>query len=485
MKRLYRKVRHNWCYRKGNFLKTRVYKTTDEDIVDERDLWSYFQLGMYDTVTKLTPDKFGWKGYMALIVSYAATGKHAKAAAYLKELKACKKCQGHLVKISKALAPFMPEASLKLLDQAAKKPNIFYCALLIRAGHKEKAFKILTEQIASKSSRQEPEAYLYATNVSNDLSNAKMLRNLNTFLVFNGVPKVRLKDKQLPPSVLNITCKQELNKEKSPLVSILMTTYQTGHRADVAIESLLNQTYQNIELIVVDDASNDDTTDIIKEWVKKDKRVRLIELSQNVGTYVAKNIALLEAKGEFVTCHDSDDWSHPLKIERQAMPLVKNRRLMATISSWIRIDDNGKYYTRSVYPLLRQNPSSLMFRREKTLAKAGIWDCVRTGADSEFIARLKLVFGRKKVKRIKEPLSFGAHRSDSLMNASSTGYCEFGMSPQRLEYWESWNKWHIEELRKGKKPFIAPDLLAPRKFEAPDSIVLEKDSINSAWNSAK
>ena len=149
---------------------------------------------------------------------------------------------------------------------------------------------------------------------------------------------------------------------------------------------------------------------------------------------------------------------------------------MATISSWVRLSDRGEYYARPVHPLMRQNPSSLMFRKEKVLKQAGIWDTVRTGADSEYIARLKLVFGRKKVKRIKEPLSFGAHREDSLMTSSETGYCDLGVSPQRLEYWEAWGHWHIDEVRKGKKPFISTDLLAERPFEAPRVIAVDKET---------
>lgn len=97
----------------------------------------------------------------------------------------------------------------------------------------------------------------------------------------------------------------------------------------------------------------------------------------------------------------------------------------------------------------------------------------------EYIARLKIVFGRLNIKRIKEPLAFGAHRDDSLMTSKDTGYCNIGMSPQRLEYWESWSKWHIEELAQGKKPNLEINLLAKRKFDAPQRIITPSQDIQS------
>ncbi len=260
-----------------------------------------------------------------------------------------------------------------------------------------------------------------------------------------------------------------------PLVSVLMTTYQTGIRADVAIRSVLEQSYRNIELIVVDDASQDNTPQVVQDWVKRDDRVKYIRLGRNGGTYVAKNIGLRHARGDFVTCHDSDDWSHPLKIERQVRPLLENARLVATTSHWIRMQDDGFYYARPVHPLMRINPSSPLFRRELVLSRAGIWDGVRTGADSEFLARLRLVFGRSAVRRVVQPLTLGSHRPDSLMTASSTGYSDTGISPQRLAYWEAWSHWHIETLRRRDKPRLPADIEAMagnRPFAVPAEIAM-------------
>jgi hypothetical protein len=185
---------------------------------------------------------------------------------------------------------------------------------------------------------------------------------------------------------------------------------------------------------------------------------------------VAKTVGLEHARGDFVTCHDSDDWSHPQKLALQMRPLLMNRQVVATTSHWVRLADDGTCYARPVYPLMRLNGASPLFRRREVEDNAGLWDAVRTGADSEFHARLQLVFGRDAVRRLARPLTFGAHRANSLMTAPDTGHTAHGMSPMRLAYWEAWTRWHVAELRAGRKPRM-PALLAqrPRPFAvAPD-----------------
>ncbi len=322
----------------------------------------------------------------------------------------------------------------------------------------------------------EPELYLYLSNAQPQ-GNLKRLACMNAYIEAMGLSPVGLIDCSRPPAPHNLN--YDLNspsEERERQVTVLMTAHQSDQHIDSAVRSLMQQTWKNIELIIIDDASTDNTVKIIEEWCRKDARVRLVALYNNVGTYVAKNIGLQFASGEFVTCHDSDDWSHPLKIERQVLPLLRNRKLVCTTSDWVRMQDDGTYYARPVHPLQRFNPSSPLFRRKEVLETTGAWDCVRTGADSEFIARLKIVFGRKAVLRIRQPLAIGAHRPGSLMTGTATGYTAGRMPPDRLEYWESWTHWHIEELRAGRKPRM-PGLLEQRAFSAPESIRVPRERI--------
>lgn len=147
------------------------------------------------------------------------------------------------------------------------------------------------------------------------------------------MPALTLQDTATPPNPCNVVVADALPSMDGPLVTVLMTTFRTGERASVAIQSLLNQTYRNLEIIVVDDASDDATLAHVQAWASRDARVRVLRLPVNGGTYLAKSLGLQMARGEFVTCHDSDDWSHPLKIERQVRPLLEDASLVATTSS--------------------------------------------------------------------------------------------------------------------------------------------------------
>lgn len=252
-----------------------------------------------------------------------------------------------------------------------------------------------------------------------------------------------------------------------PLVSVLMTTFNSADRVAHALCGLLGQTWRNLEVVVVDDASTDATAAVVRALAAQDARIKFIQLPRNVGTYAAKTIGYHHASGDFITCHDSDDWSHPQRIERQMVPLMKDARLVATMSSWVRITDDGRFYARGVYPLIRLNPASALFRRREVEARAGLWDAVRTGADSEFNARLPLVFGPRAIGRVKALLTFGAHREGSLMTASDTGYSPQGLSPARLAYTEAWTLWHIAELRAGRVPRMPDARSGERPFALP------------------
>jgi len=451
-------------YQKHYFSKVLAYRDAENKISSDLQVWSYYNLGMYKTASLFTKEKLNCRGLVANIISLASCGQFEEAKSTLEFMLQNHNCHKFYIRLIDSLAPFMPKDALALLETLTDKPTILHAALLLKLGKVKKAKELLKTSILQKEYRTSPELLLYSSNALTSILPKEQLTYINMYLAYFTLPKLYLKERTKSCSTLNIACRIN-EKVRAPLVSVIMTTYNTGVRVDVAIESILNQTYQNIELIVVDDKSSDDTVEIVKKWVQKDSRVKLLELSKNVGTYVAKNIALLQfAKGKFVTCHDSDDWSHPLKIQRQVEALQKNRRLVASISSWVRLDDEGKFYARPVHPLMRQNPSSLLFRRKSVLKKVGIWDSVRTGADSEYIERMKLVFGRKKVLRIKEPLSFGAHREDSLMTASATGFCDLGISAQRLEYWAAWRGWQIDEVKAVREPYLSSKSSLERKF---------------------
>lgn len=302
----------------------------------------------------------------------------------------------------------------------------------------------------------------------------EQLESLNRLFMPHQLGLVGLIDAACPPSPRNLASAERSTPTiAGPLVSLVLTSHNSADRISEAIESILRQSWPSFELIVVDDASTDRTHDIVGGMASRDSRIKLICLPYNVGTYAAKHIGLQHATGEFVTCHDSDDWSHPQKIERQVRPLIDIPDLVCTVSCWIRITDDGEFYSRLGPPYMRLNPSSPLFRREQVLQRAGAWDLVRTGADSEFLARIKAVFGEKAVLRISQPLALGSHRPGSLMTAEDTGYSAEGRSSSRQAYWDSWNQWHAAAKARGSRPWLPPNpVLAAthRMFDAPEEL---------------
>lgn len=101
------------------------------------------------------------------------------------------------------------------------------------------------------------------------------------------------------------------------LISIVMPNYN-GHRfVEQAIDSVLSQTYQNFELLIVDDCSKDDSLQLIKRKAQSDSRIRVIALENNAGVANARNVGICEAKGKYIALLDNDDLWTADKLERQ------------------------------------------------------------------------------------------------------------------------------------------------------------------------
>lgn len=110
---------------------------------------------------------------------------------------------------------------------------------------------------------------------------------------------------------------------KSPVVSIIMPSYNSAKTISSSIQSVLNQTEPNWELLIIDDNSADDTLEIIKPFVI-DKRIKLTILKKNEGAANARNIGLQLAKGEWIAFLDSDDLWKKDKLEKQLSFMNKN-----------------------------------------------------------------------------------------------------------------------------------------------------------------
>lgn len=115
------------------------------------------------------------------------------------------------------------------------------------------------------------------------------------------------------------------DKGASPKVSVLMLTYERANVLSEAVDSILNQTYKDFELVIVNDGSTDNTDEVVENYAKKDKRIRYYKNRENKGIPFSRNRALSLSRGEYVMFMDDDDFSYPTRLEKQVMYLEKRK----------------------------------------------------------------------------------------------------------------------------------------------------------------
>lgn len=284
------------------------------------------------------------------------------------------------------------------------------------------------------------------------------------FAAYGLAPPQRI-DAARPVCVTNATAAAEPVND-GQMISVIMPARNAAEHVSAAVRSVLDQTWRNLELLFVDDASQDDTAALAVAAAGGDPRFRLIRRERRGGAYRARNDALEIAFGKWVAIQDSDEWSHPERFAIQVRDMQR-RGLAATSARSLRIDAAGEIHARGIWPLARWAPSTLMFERRAALERAGPFDEVLSGADNEFWWRLTAIFGPDRVCATRVPLILGAWRADSLTGAPDSGFGARGFNLDRLAYWEAWMHWHARHRRtpgdlriaRGARPFAIPDAI--------------------------
>jgi hypothetical protein len=237
-----------------------------------------------------------------------------------------------------------------------------------------------------------------------------------------------------------------------PLVSVIMPVFNASATLLKAAKSILEQTWQNVELILVDDCSQDNSLQIAHVLQSQDARVKVLALNTNGGPYVAKNVGLTVAKGPYLTVHDADDWAFPTRIEQQLQPLLQAKALGIAVSMGrtLRCDMNGRF-TRfqpldwfSLDGALRLCFPSPLFSRAYFDQKLGAWDSVRIGADAEILQRIRR-FDPGALQILDTPVMLQLDLDDSLTRNEETYNDERGEAPARTAYRQAWAAWHAAQ----------------------------------------
>lgn len=177
-----------------------------------------------------------------------------------------------------------------------------------------------------------------------------------------------------------------MSENTTPLVSIIMPTYNSEKYISESINSIINQTYQNWELLITDDFSTDRTIDKVKALIKDDNRIKLFLLQKNSGPGVARNNSIKMAKGRYIAFCDSDDKWKSEKLDKQ-LNFLKSKSLSFTFCSYDVINENGDFIKTIKAPL------ELSFSK---LLKNNYVGCLTAIYDQEALGKLYMSEMRKR-----------------------------------------------------------------------------------------
>lgn len=132
---------------------------------------------------------------------------------------------------------------------------------------------------------------------------------------------------------------------EEPKVSIILPTYNRDNLIARSIKSILNQSYQDFELIIVDDGSTDNTPKIVKKLKRKDERIRYLKHEKNHGAAKARNTGIVASKSDYLAFQDSGDLWLPRKLEKQIKTLNRfSQRTGVVYTRMYRLDKGRKKY---------------------------------------------------------------------------------------------------------------------------------------------
>lgn len=170
--------------------------------------------------------------------------------------------------------------------------------------------------------------------------------------------------------------------ENAPLISVVIPAYNVAAYVKKCIHSILNQSVTNIEVLIYDDGSDDETFDVIKRM--EDGRIKAFHDEENRGVVFARNFLLSHARGQFIALQDADDWSHPDRFETQLKFLTTYSQFAACGTQFIKVVNNRNVFVSSfscdpamikeaMPELYHFLPGSVMMRKS-ILEKVGRYD---------------------------------------------------------------------------------------------------------------
>ena len=255
------------------------------------------------------------------------------------------------------------------------------------------------------------------------------------------------------------------NKENSVMVSVIMSVYNAEKYLDLAIESILNQSFRDFEFIIIEDCSTDGSLKILEDYAEKAPRIKLIKKEKNkgfIGFVENLNIGLKEAKGKYIARMDADDIAFPDRLQKQYDFLGKNPNIFLIGTSAELIDENGDKIKNGVFNaetnintlknknLINNNVyhPTIMFRNEQGLFYR---DKMQGCEDYDFY--LRLYSSGKKISNLPDIL-LKYRILETSITRSGNSFIKWLFVEKALEFYQ-------ERLEKGTDRY---DMFSPEDF---------------------
>lgn len=284
---------------------------------------------------------------------------------------------------------------------------------------------------------------------------------------------------------LSLTSAEPLTPiEDGPKVSVFMSCYNSAEFLELAVRSMQEQTWRNLEIIVTDDCSTDNSLEILNALAADDPRLVIVPNTENHGTYGNRNRMLEICTGEFMTVHDSDDWSHPQMIEHQMKHLMENPDVRVNTTLMCRVSHNLRFHLRPSRASLEychmNYPGFLM--RVKDVKALGGWDPIMANADAEFERRVKQVYGADAFAIVNTETIYSfflVHENSltqqELMNLRSLTFGSRSEYHRQSEFWMDQKRAEAEATGVPLDPFVITERPARNApFPSPNSLLFPR-----------
>ncbi|HUQ00027.1 MAG TPA: glycosyltransferase family A protein [Aeromicrobium sp.] len=258
--------------------------------------------------------------------------------------------------------------------------------------------------------------------------------------------------------------------DDGPLVTVIMSTYRPDQSFPTAVRSLLQQTWRNLEILVIDDCSPPDYDAILAEVTGLDPRIQFVRMPVNGGTYRIRNEGIRRSRGAFIAFQDSDDWAHPERIARQMAPLLDDDAVVATHCRCVRVFPDLVTLNVGMNSFRRCAPSTV-FRKDVVIDALGGYDETRKEADNEFYERIQVVFGEDANVDLRDVLVLYQLTHGSLSRDEYRFAWQHGA---RAAYIQARRYWHRQIAAGRESPRLEPG--GDRRIHAPSRVLTGRDA---------